>query len=226
MLKSFKILAKNVFLRTKYRNYHVQIQEGCDININSFFEGNNVIGSYSSFHGSVGFGTYMGSKCTIDAVVGRYCSIGSNVVTIRGLHPSSKFVSTHPAFFSTYKQAGFSYVDRILFNEFKYADNSDHLVEIGNDVWIGSNSILMPGVHIGNGAIIGAGAIVTHDVSPYSIVVGVPAREIRKRFSDTEIECLLESEWWNKSEEWIKENIIYFSDVQNFVDAFREGVLS
>lgn len=226
MFGNLKKTMKNIYLRTKFKGKHVRIQEGCDININSIFEGNNVIGPYSSFRGSIGYGSYMGSKCIIDASIGRYCSIGSNVATIRGLHPSTKFVSTHPAFFSTYKQAGFTYVDKNLFNEFKYADEYNHLVQIGNDVWIGSNSILMPGVHIGNGAIIGAGAIVTHDISPYSIVVGVPAKEIRKRFTDDEIECLIASDWWNKSEEWIRSNISYFSDIQLFTDAFNEGGLT
>lgn len=87
-------------------------------------------------------------------------------------------------------------------------------VEIGNDVWIGDNVILIAGIKIGNGAIIGAGSIVTKDILPYSIVAGNPAKEIRKRFSKEEIEFLEKLEWWNKDETWIKENIKNFSDIK------------
>ena len=74
---------------------------------------------------------------------------------------------------------------------------------IGNDVWIGQNAVILPGVHIGDGAIIGANSVVGHDVSPYTIVVGNPAREIRKRFDDELIQLLLEFRWWDKSVEEI-----------------------
>lgn len=70
---------------------------------------------------------------------------------------------------------------------------------IGNDVWIGQNSVILPGVHIGDGAIIGANSIVGTDVAPYSIVIGNPARELRKRFDDDLIDLLLRFRWWDKS---------------------------
>ncbi len=70
---------------------------------------------------------------------------------------------------------------------------------IGNDVWIGQNAVILPGVHIGDGAIIGADAVVGKDVAPYSVVVGNPAREIRKRFDDEMIELLLRFKWWDRS---------------------------
>ncbi len=70
---------------------------------------------------------------------------------------------------------------------------------IGNDVWIGQNAVILPGVHIGDGAIIGANSIVGSNVSPYTIVVGNPATEIRKRFDDDLIQLLLDFKWWNKS---------------------------
>ena len=70
---------------------------------------------------------------------------------------------------------------------------------IGNDVWIGQNAVILPGVHIGDGAIIGANSIVGSNVSPYTVVVGNPAAEIRKRFDDDLIQLLLDFKWWNKS---------------------------
>ena len=69
---------------------------------------------------------------------------------------------------------------------------------IGNDVWIGQNSVILPGVHIGDGAIIGANSVVGSDVAPYTIVVGNPAKELRKRFDDELIHILLEFKWWDK----------------------------
>lgn len=68
---------------------------------------------------------------------------------------------------------------------------------IGNDVWIGYEALIMAGVHIGDGAVIGARAVVTKDVPPYAIVGGVPAREIRKRFAPDVIARLLELKWWD-----------------------------
>lgn len=70
---------------------------------------------------------------------------------------------------------------------------------IGNDVWIGQNAVILPGVHIGDGAIIGANSIVGSNVSPYTVVAGNPATEIRKRFDDDLIQLLLDFKWWNKS---------------------------
>ena len=74
---------------------------------------------------------------------------------------------------------------------------------IGNDVWIGQNSVILPGVSIGDGAIIGANSIVGSDVLPYSIVVGNPAKEIRKRFDSEFIELLLKFRWWDRPVEEI-----------------------
>lgn len=85
-------------------------------------------------------------------------------------------------------------------------DNKGDII-IGNDVWIGYDAVIMAGVTIGDGAIIGTHAVVTKDVAPYSIVGGVPAREIRKRFAPEVVERLMKLKWWNWPEEKIRKAI-------------------
>lgn len=85
-------------------------------------------------------------------------------------------------------------------------DNKGDIV-IGNDVWIGYEAVVLAGVTIGDGAIVGTRAVVTKNVPPYTIVGGVPAKPIKKRFSEETISALLEIQWWNWSEERIARNI-------------------
>lgn len=85
-------------------------------------------------------------------------------------------------------------------------DNKGDII-IGNDVWIGYEAVIMAGVTIGDGAIIGTRAVVTKDIPPYTIVGGVPAKPIHKRFSDETISLLLKLKWWNWSEQRIFQNI-------------------
>lgn len=90
-------------------------------------------------------------------------------------------------------------------------DNKGDIV-IGNDVWIGYEAVIMSGVTIGNGAIIGTRAVVTKDVPPYTIVGGVPAKQIRKRFSEETISELLELKWWDWTFEKISQNIEFIKN--------------
>ncbi len=94
-------------------------------------------------------------------------------------------------FYSTRKQCGATFADRDYFDE-----QSD--ISIGNDVWIGARVFLIEGIHVGDGAIVGAGAVVTKDVPAYAVVGGVPAKIIRYRFTQEQIEYLLELQWWDK----------------------------
>ena len=95
-------------------------------------------------------------------------------------------------------------------------DNKGDIV-IGNDVWIGFEAVILAGVKIGDGAIIGARAVVTKDVPPYSIVGGIPAKVIRKRYSPDIIEQLLSLKWWDWTKEKIKRNLpfIMSGDIEN-----------
>lgn len=99
-------------------------------------------------------------------------------------------------------------------------------VVIGNDVWIGLNALLVPGVTVGDGAVVAAGAVVTRDVAPYTIVGGVPARPIRKRFSDEEIYKLLNIKWWDWEKEKIKTHLEDFYQPKHFITKHYEALLA
>lgn len=134
-------------------------------------------------------------------IIGKFCSIacGAKFMFTSGNH-SMKSLSnyTFPIFFDEW---GLDAKD--ICNAW---DNKGDIV-IGNDVWIGYDAVIMSGVKIGDGAIIGTRAVVTKDVPPYTIVGGVPAKPIRKRFDDETIEKLLALRWWDWSYEKIKRNI-------------------
>ena len=209
----FKRLVKKVYYSLKYMNKHVKFYPKSEIqSFKSIFEGYNKIGKNTSFQGSMGRCSYIGNNCLIYANIGRYCSIAANVNVVLGKHPSRDWISTHPAFFSTLCQCGKTYVDSNLFDE------STGDVTIGNDVWIGFGATIMGGVNIGDGAIVAAGSVVTKDVPPYAIVGGVPAKIIRYRFSDSEIDKLLKIKWWDKDEKWISNHAESFKNISSFLE--------
>jgi len=130
-------------------------------------------------------------------VIGKFCQIATGVKFIMngGNHPMDG-ASTYP-----FKVMGGEWSDAEL-NPISKGDTV-----IGNDVWVGNSVIFMPGVKIGDGAIIAANSAVTKDVPPYSVVGGNPATLIRKRFDDESVELLLGLSWWNWSIEKITENL-------------------
>ena len=133
-----------------------------------------------------------------DADIGKFCSISWDVTIGATTHPMGH-LSSHA--FSYRKKFGLSDSDK----QFKQLRT-----HIGNDVWVGCHSVIRSGVTVGDGAIIGAGAVVTKDVPPYSIVAGVPAKVIRMRFPENICRELLELRWWDWPDDVIRENIRLF----------------
>ena len=133
------------------------------------------------------------------AEIGKYCSVSWDV-TIGAIEHPLQALSTHA--FPYRKRFGLCERDEQI--EHKKAI-------IGNDVWIGCGVIIMPGVTVGDGAVIGAGAVVTHDVSPYEIVGGIPAKHISWRFPKNIIEELEKIKWWNASDQFMREHIDLFA---------------
>ena len=211
--------------KIKMQKKNIIFLRKANIDKNTVLEGQNKIGAESWFEGYMGFGTYIGDQCTIMGKIGRYCSIGHKVTVLTGTHPSHKFVSTHPTFFSLGLQNGTTYVSTQKFKEKIYADeNNKYGCIIGNDVWIGYNATIMGGCIIGDGAINAAGALVKENVEPYTIVAGQPAKVIGKRFDDEKIAFLMKIKWWDKPEAWIKSHAEDFEDISKFERNIRSRV--
>lgn len=157
------------------------------VNDPTLFENNNVLYHYPINHDKL--------------QIGRFCSIacGAKFLFNSANHTLSS-LSTYP-FPLFFEEWGLEKKD--VTNAW---DNKGDIV-IGNDVWIGYEAVVLAGVTIGDGAIIGTRAVVTKNVPPYTIVGGVPAKPIKKRFSEETISALLEIQWWNWSKERIARNI-------------------
>lgn len=219
--KKFReIKSAQEFRRYKNRLVHagtIQCEDNVSIDLKCRFEGENKIYRNTRIANcTLGYGSYISHDSFISgAFIGKYCSIGPFVRTVNGNHPTNTFVSTHPTFFSTGKQNGTSYVERNKFPEHKYVDGKWNVM-IGNDVWIGGCVTLLEGISIGDGVIIAAGAVVTRDVEPYSIIGGVPARVIRYRFDPEEISELLNIKWWNWNYDYIAASAEHFESMEEF----------
>lgn len=151
------------------------------------FERNNVLYHYPINHDKL--------------IIGKFCSIACGVKFLfNSANHTLSSLSTYP--FPLFYEEWDLEKSKVA-NSW---DNKGDIV-IGNDVWIGYEAVIMAGVTVGDGAIIGTRAVVTKDVPPYTIVGGIPAKPIRKRFSDETIEALLNLKWWNWSDEKIRRNI-------------------
>lgn len=145
---------------------------------------------FNGVDGLLGRHSYVGSNFSCpnaETKIGAFCSIAANVLICPTQHPAG-FLSTHP----------FSYLHEHKLKGQRKMTPFSHTkpAVIGNDVWIGQNAVIMDGVHVGDGAIVAAGAVVTKDVPPYAIVGGVPARVIKYRFDAGTIKELSELKWW------------------------------
>ncbi len=207
-------------IRRKYRSQGVVLRKDSIIDENTILEKGVRLGQGDFSSSYIGKATFTGWRASLPKTrIGRFCSIGTDVQIPLGDHPT-QFVSTHPAF---YHRAA---PDVCYNTPFQYDAYpvlpSGYYVEIGNDVWIGSHARLKMGVHIGDGAVIGAGAVVTKDVPPYAIVGGVPAKIIRYRFSQDQIAFLLSTQWWTWDDSKINEYALYFDSPDKLKEAMEK----
>lgn len=185
----------SVFAMIEKSSIHVtsSVRSGCRIYFSK-------IGKYS----------YVAHRCRIvHTKIGAFCSIADNVNINTGKHPLN-YVSTSPVFYSKNNDL------KKCFNQTEFEEFDETI--IGNDVWIGSHAFIKGGIIIGDGSVIGAYAIVTKDVEPYSIVVGNPGRVIKKRFSDDTIKKLLSSKWWEFDEKTLYKKAASINNVDKFLE--------
>lgn len=162
----------------------------------------------------IGKYTYTGYDVSIlYTMIGRFCSIASDCKIGAASHPMH-WVSTSPLF----------HQGKNVFNKHFAQHEYEPYVytQIGNDVWIGQNALIKGGVNIGNGAVIGMGAVVTKDIGAYEIWAGNPAKLIRKRFDDNTIRQLEEIQWWLWDDEKIRQAAKYMKSVYEFCGQLEE----
>lgn len=196
-------------LGLKYRGQHLYIEYMAEIS-NCKFGPYNAIYKFARLQSVEfsDFGTVGRNAQVSNAKIGKFSGIGPFAFVGLAEHPSAVFVSPHPLFYSTLGQSsGLVIVEKNLFEEYE-------TTYIGNDVWIGNGATIKQGVTIGNGVIVAAGSVVTKDIEPYSIVGGVPAKVIRYRFPQEQIDFLQEFKWWDKDLEWIKANKDLFLNIE------------
>lgn len=153
--------------------------------------------------------SFCGYDCEIAyADIGSFVSIANGVVLGGGRHPM-EWAGMSPVFYEGR--------DSVRAKFSTHARAAPKRVIIGHDVWIGRSAIVLPGVEIGSGAVVGAGAVVTKSVPPYAIVAGNPARLIRFRFAEGIVARLLATQWWTWPDDALKEMGPYMNDVEKFL---------
>ncbi|MBC9933055.1 type B chloramphenicol O-acetyltransferase [Chitinophaga qingshengii] len=186
---------------------------------------NIIVGAYSYYSGYYHGHSFdecakylMPDRTDVDKlIIGSYCSIGTGAAFIMAGNQGHRhdWVSSFPFFYMSQEVAAFEgSVDG-------YHAAGDTV--IGNDVWIGMEAVIMPGVKIGHGAIIGTRALITKDVAPYRVMGGNPGKEIRKRFAEEDIARLLEMEWWNWPDDRLKAAmpLLCNSDIKALYDFYK-----
>lgn len=175
------------------------------------------------YDATIGAFTYFVDGSVYYTDIGRYCSIARGIVIGPGSHPMD-WLSTHPfQFRNDFRfKVGASFNGAEAYASHKMdrqqrAASTIRRVTIGNDVWIANGAFILPGVTVGDGAVIAAQAVVTRDVEPYTIVGGNPAKVIKKRFDDATIERLLRVKWWQYAP-WDLTGIDFYHDPNRAMD--------
>lgn len=196
--KSFRrnmLASKNVVIDSDAIGYQNVFYEGYNgVPARCQFIGTNIRIGYKS---TLGYNNLLGGAITI----GKYCQLGSDVAFHASNHPMS-YMTT--------------YINKNLFDGALKQLKEDKKITLGNDVWVGHGVIILGNVNVGNGAILAAGSVITKDVEPYTIVAGVPAKTVRKRFSVPIIQEIEDLKWWDKSDKELEElKPLFF---KNFTD--------
>ena len=166
--------------------------------------GSTVVNSFMDKH------SFCGYNCQIiNCDIGAFCSISNDVVIGGGRHPI-EWVGMSPVFYEG--------KDSVTAKFSTHKRKPNKKVVIGHDVWIGEKVLISQGVQIGIGAVIGMGSVVTKDVAPYAIVGGVPAKLIRMRFDELTISKLLQSQWWDFTDEQLTAYAKYFKNPNLFIE--------
>lgn len=171
-------------------------------------------------YATIGDYSYLGPNCSVaDAEIGKFCAIAASVRIGPPNHPMDRPTLHRFTYCPEY------YVPGVERDHRFFAQRRADKVVIGNDVWIGHGVTVLPKVHVGDGAILAAGAVVTKDVPPYTIVGGVPAKRIRDRLPPALAARLQRIAWWDWPFELIMQRLADFqsSDVEAFCDRWDNG---
>ena len=177
--RQFRLIYSQHNNRIFSHNVHLNSLQGQDIEVRegTLIDAASLIGSYS----------YIGRNCAITkSSIGRYCSIANNVSIGQGEHELDR-ISTSSYFYNS-----------------AYEVLTSKECNVGDDVWIGVDAIILRGVSVGIGAVIGANSVVTKDVPPFAVAVGCPAKIIKFRFKSDKANSILESKWWKETPEKAK----------------------
>jgi virginiamycin A acetyltransferase len=212
IIRKSSVLGQKILIHSKVRLYNSIIHDNINIYSNTrvhdvILNGYNKIGKDCSISNSdIGRYSYIADRSNINNVeLGKFCSIGPNFTAGLGTHPT-KTISSSPYFYSVGALNNPFIKDNAGFVEYKR-------IKIGNDVWIGANVLVVEGIEIGNGAVIGAGSVVTKNIPAYAIAGGVPCKVIKYRHNDIVMQKLINLNWWDKDEDWIRINIKKFQVV-------------
>lgn len=173
-----------------------------------------VKGEHSYYDGSLQLKRYGNRKNKL--YIGKFCSISLGLKVFLGGNHRYDWVTTYPF--------------NVLWDSAKHISGhpkSNGDVIIQNDVWVGENCTIMSGINIGSGSVIATNSVVTNNIDPYSIVGGNPAKLIKYRFSDEQIEELLKIKWWNWDNKKIRRNVSFLlsTDINTFIEGVNDGTI-